>query len=330
MSPQRRILSIDGGGIKGVFPAAFLATLEDAIGDRIFNYFDLIIGTSTGGIIALALGLGFSAREILEFYIDLGPSVFKDHRNFFKRIQHVFSAKYDNVQLRKALASKFGEHTLGESLTRLVIPAMNLDTGEAYLYKTSHHPRFERDYLQQVVDVAMATTAAPSYFPSFSAPSGLTLIDGGMFANNPSFIGVIEAIAILKWNPNSLKLLSLGCTERPSLPQKARFKPMGQAYWARKVAGVFMAGQSSVSTNIANLLLGHEDVLRINPLSPSLFQMDEVKSVPTLKGLGESEARKYLPKLRQMFLTEYVEPFEPLYTCQTCIPTGRKGSDAIP
>ena len=73
MSTQRRILALDGGGIKGMFSASFLATVEDSIEDSIANYFDLIVGTSTGGIIALGLGLGLSAKEILRFYEESGP-----------------------------------------------------------------------------------------------------------------------------------------------------------------------------------------------------------------------------------------------------------------
>ena len=76
----RRILSIDGGGIKGVFPASFLATVENSIEGQLADYFDLIVGTSTGGIIALGLGLGLSASDILRFYEDSGPEIFGGKR----------------------------------------------------------------------------------------------------------------------------------------------------------------------------------------------------------------------------------------------------------
>ena len=77
---MKRILAIDGGGIKGVFPAAFLATVEDTIKRNVADYFDLIVGTSTGGIIALGLGLGLSAKELLAFYEEHGPIIFKGNR----------------------------------------------------------------------------------------------------------------------------------------------------------------------------------------------------------------------------------------------------------
>ena len=163
---MRRILSIDGGGIKGVFPASFLAEVEDAIGDKVARYFDLIVGTSTGGIIALGLGLGMSAREILGFYEKAGPTIFGGRRTWLS-LKHWGWAKYSAEPLRTAVESTFGTKRLGDSITRLVIPSFNLTTGEVHVFKTCHHPKFERDYLVRAVDVALATSAAPtSVMPS--------------------------------------------------------------------------------------------------------------------------------------------------------------------
>jgi patatin-like phospholipase/acyl hydrolase len=116
----RRILTIDGGGIKGVFPASFLATIEDSIGDSVAEYFDLIVGTSTGGIIALGLGLGLSAKDILDFYEKLGPSIFPGNY-IIKLLRWIGFSKYDQRPLKSALISTFGEIKLGESSTRLVV-----------------------------------------------------------------------------------------------------------------------------------------------------------------------------------------------------------------
>jgi len=322
IQPVHRILSIDGGGIKGVFPASFLATVEDAIGDRVSHYFDLIVGTSTGGIIALGLGLGLSATEILTLYESLGPTVFKD-RSFIATLRHLFFSKYDNTSLRSTLESKFGERTLGESTKRLVIPAINLETGEAYLYKTPHHPKFERDHKQSAVTVAMATSAAPSYFPSHKANTGLALLDGGMWANNPVSVAIIEAIAVLKWDPKSLRVLSLGCTTTPSNLGRARWLPLGKLYWARKAIEVIMAGQSSSALGTAKLFVGEENVFRINPsTAKGRFGLDKAEEIPSLKGLGDAEARKALTKLRQVFFTNHAPTFQPYHSrkdnpCQT-------------
>jgi uncharacterized protein len=99
---MKRILAIDGGGIKGVVPASFLASIEESLPNTIAAYFDLIVGTSTGGIIALALGLGLSARETLAFYEDHGPKIFCGNSHF-RQCRSWFRAKYDPLPLRSAL-----------------------------------------------------------------------------------------------------------------------------------------------------------------------------------------------------------------------------------
>jgi patatin-like phospholipase/acyl hydrolase len=307
----RRILSIDGGGIKGVFPASFLAEVEDAIGESVASYFDLIVGTSTGGIIALGLGLGFSAEEILHFYEELGPTVFP-RRSWHHRISQLLWARYDPTPLRQALQSQFGSRRLGESQKRLVIPSFNLETGEVYIYKTAHHPRFERDYKRLVVDVALATAAAPTFFPAHRAATGIPLVDGGMWANNPTGLAVVEGVGILGWPQESINVLSLGCTTSPLDVARGRTDPVGLFYWGLRIADVFMTAQSSGSMGTAAVLVGHESICRISPSVPGgRFGLDVTKEIPALKGLGHSEARKALPNLRPMFLTEPAEPFEP-------------------
>ena len=124
---MKRILCIDGGGIKGALPASFLATIEEATGERVIDHFDLIAGTSTGGIIALGLGLGFSAAEVKAFYENDGPSIFATF-GLFASVRHVTKAKYEPTALRDALQKILGERRLGESATRLLIPAFEFDS----------------------------------------------------------------------------------------------------------------------------------------------------------------------------------------------------------
>ena len=113
-----KILSIDGGGIKGIAPASFLANIEERTGKKIIDYFDLIVGTSTGGIIALGLGLGFSAREILSLYIDNGEKIFKK-QFFLKSLFGVRTPRYNSRVLQTLLAEKFKGRLLGQSKIRL-------------------------------------------------------------------------------------------------------------------------------------------------------------------------------------------------------------------
>lgn len=306
-----RILSIDGGGIKGVFPVSFLSSIEDVINDKVANYFDLIVGTSTGGIIALGLGLGLSAKEILEFYEKDGPVIFKGN-SIIRFLRHIGISKYNPGQLRYSLQRLFRDWKLGESSRRLVIPSFNIETGEVHVYKTCHHPRFEIDYKENVVDVALATAAAPTYFPTHRSAAGTPLVDGGVWANNPLGFAVVEAITVLGQRRDSLRVLSLGCTNTPLNVKMGRSLSLGISYWLPKISDIFMAAQSSSSLGIAQLLAGHKNIIRINPIMPKgRFTLDGTKEISSLKGLGSSEARKAIPSLKEIFFKSHVEVFNP-------------------
>lgn len=308
----RKILSIDGGGIKGVFPASFLATIEDSITGNLSDYFDLIVGTSTGGIIALGLGLGFSAKDILSFYEKYGPGIFKGNR-FFRLIRQLGFAKYENKALKQALEQTFGGRKLGESKNRLVIPSLNLETGEVYVYKTAHHRRLEHDYKEDAVNVALATSAAPTYFPTHTTSSGIPLIDGGLWANNPIGMAVVEAVGVLEWPRNELKVLSIGCTSESLNIKAARKRSLGRLYWGLNIADVFMVSQSSASFGTAQLLAGHTNVIRIDPkVANKKYGLDTVAEITSLKSLGYSEARKAKDGIKYFF-KKPAEKFKPIY-----------------
>lgn len=313
-SKPKRILTIDGGGIKGVFPASFLATIEKATGKSVVDHFDLIVGTSTGGIIALGLGLGWRSRDLLDFYQDYGPQIFK-RPSFFQGLLSLFRSKYDPTPLHQALEEEFGERRIGESRARLVVPSLNLETGEVHLYKTSHHPRFECDYKKKAIEAARATSAAPAYFPSFLSNSGVPLVDGGIWANNPMNVAVVEGLTTLGWPAESIHILSLGCTREPYDGESARNIPKGFGYWALNATELFMTAQSSSSKGMSKLLLGGTDrILRVNPtVTRGRFDLDKVKGISALRGLGETEARNALPKIRRQFLGNPTEPFKPYH-----------------
>ena len=299
---MRRILCIDGGGIKGVFPASFLATVEDALGKPISHFFDLIVGTSTGGIIALGLGLGFSAQQMMAFYEESGPAIFGGNGSL-RLLRRLARAKYKPSALKAALHGAFGERLIGESQTRLVIPSFNIENGEVHVWKTAHHPRLERDYKHRAVEVALSTAAAPTYFPTYLTKAGIPLIDGGVWANNPVAIAVVEAIGILRWDAAEIQILSLGCTTPPLAANWGRNHSLGIVGWSHKIVDVFMAAQSASATGMAqHLLADRNQLLRINPIvGQGRFDVDKIDGIPILRGLGTSEARKALPELRKRF-----------------------------
>ena len=252
----------------------------------------------------------------MAFYEESGPIIFSGNRRL-RLLRWLWTTKYDSAPLEKALKDCFSEKKLGDSTKRLVIPSFNLGSGEVYVYKTAHHPRFERDYKEKAVDVALATASAPTYFPIHRSSAGTPLIDGGVWANNPVGDASVEAITTLEWPRDSLKILSLGCTTAPldieDIDQERRV-PRGLSYWAPKLLDVFMHAQSHGSLGIATLIAGHENIIRINPPVPQGWSsLDGTEKINSLKGRGDSEARQALPKLREIFLGNPAEPFNPYH-----------------
>jgi uncharacterized protein len=306
-----RILSIDGGGMKGVFPAAFLAALEEDLNIRTVEYFDLIAGTSTGGIIALSLGLGLSANAILAFYVQKGPLIFPTPKGLRRFSWLASPSKYSSNALCSALTEIFEDRLLGDSSCRLLVPSFDANTGLIHIYKTAHHERLRRDYRCTAVEVALATSAAPIFFPSYRSDRDITLIDGGIWANNPTGLAVVEAIGMLNAKPDEIDVLSIGCTETPPDFFQTR-KWIG--HWPAKLLDAIFRGQSFASLGTAQHLLGHDNVHRINPtVAPGRYKLDQTEGVEDLRGLGYESARYASPKLATVFFNKPAEQFTPVY-----------------
>jgi Patatin len=311
-----KILSIDGGGIKGIAPASLLANIEERTGKKIIDYFDLIVGTSTGGIIALGLGLGFSAREILSLYLDNGDKIFKK-QFFLKSLFGVRAPIYDTSALQRLLEEKFKGKLLGQSKVRLVIPSFDIVNNTVCMFKTSHHSRLQMDYTMKAEDVALSTAAAPYYFPPYKTIEDRFLVDGGMFANNPTLVGVVEGLSLLEWQKENIRVLSLGCSEETPEYSKLAGKKSGLLHWRLGLMDLAFNSQSSYSLGAAKLLLDDRDnskILRISSvLSKGDVALDDISQSKKLAGIGQENARQNLEKIQNVFLAEKAAPFMPCH-----------------
>lgn len=309
----RRILSIDGGGILGTFPIAFLAEIEKHLPHPIGKYFDLIAGTSTGGILAIGLALGIPATDLLSLYVQKGPDIFGN--SWWRSIRRILFHKYESHVLRDSLSEVMGNRLLGEAQTRLIVPAWSKEAQSVYIFKTAHHERFRTDYKELALDVALATSAAPTYFSHHITTSGVSLIDGGVWANNPIALAVTEAIGVLKWSPVDLQVLSLGCLQEIyKLPKWTGIGPL-----ALKIRNLFMDGQSHGAMGMAKILTGDEHerkvIHRIDHKVPwGKYKMDDSSLIPNLKDLGHFKGRESFPLLKNIFFIEPAEPFIPVYS----------------
>jgi patatin-like phospholipase/acyl hydrolase len=305
-----QILSLDGGGLRGIFSAALLANLEDDLNMRVADHFDLIAGTSTGGIIALGLGLGLTPREIVEFYVRLGPAVFRD-RSRLRAVRRLLRAKYGASRLQAALSEVFGDRTFGDSAKRLVVTAYNVGTDDVYLFRTPHLPTLARDWRERAVDVAMATAAAPTYLPGMPL-NGTRLVDGGIFANNPAMVAVTEAVGPLRRPLGGIRLCSLGTTTDVRRRSR-RLDRGGLVPWATDAVEVLMRAQSiSVEKQTAHFL-GADKAMRLNPVVPvGAYALDKVDA-DELIGRAAHESRTASPRFTRMFAEHRAPLYVPFY-----------------
>lgn len=246
-----RILSIDGGGIRGLFPAQYLAEIEEATKRKISDFFDLIVGTSTGGIIALGLGAGMDAEDIVDLYKNNAKLIFEPKKFSFGGF---INSKYDNKLFKELLKSVFRDTKIEESEVMLCIPSVELYRGVPKVYKTPHSKRQNSDGEKEMWRVAMATSAAPVFFPPAKVFENECNVDGGIWANNPSVVGITEALD----NGQSLdhiKVLSIGTGENISYRSYHIENNSSMLKWKQKIVDLMLAMQSKSTINISKLLL---------------------------------------------------------------------------
>ena len=312
-----KILSIDGGGIKGIFPAAILAYLEENCldGEPIGDYFDLISGTSTGGIIALGLGAGLTARSLLDLYVNEGHRVFPPEQRaggWLRRLPQLFRNRYDRTALDELLRQTLGTRTLRESRYRLLIPATEAKHGDPAVYKTPHHPGYSLDGDKPMTEVAAATSAAPTYLKPV-VQDGYILLDGGVWANNPTLMGLIEALTCFTVGRENIAILSIGCGQDGFQISSKQAAGAGQFQW-REIIYVAMHYQSLTAVNQAGLLIGRDKVTRLDrPAGAERVDLDDWEKA---RGLLPEEAlavaEQYANQISETFLTETASPFAAL------------------
>ena len=267
-----RILSIDGGGIRGIFAAAVLAQLEERYldGASIAPYFDLIAGTSTGGIIALGLAAELKATNVRDLYLERGCEVFPPFSNglfgrvnrFLSKISQYSRYRYDRKALMRLLSETFGERKFGEARTRMCIPSFDGRYGEPYIFKTPHHPDFRKDAKEKMTKVAAATAAAPTFFQPLE-DGGYIFIDGGVWANQSHHeIALVDALSCFKLPRDRVRILSLGCGNAPYIVDQPK---LTGGIWAwRKVIEASMYLQSHNALGQAGLLIGRNRITRVD------------------------------------------------------------------
>ena len=264
------VLSVDGGGIRGVIPAMVLADLEERTGKHTADLFDLIAGTSTGGIIALALTVPgpegkprWMANDLVDLYLTEGPRIF--HHSIGQMLESglgLLDEKYDAQPLQDALEQYLGEAMVSQAVTDVMVTSYDLEHRKPFFFKTDRAKlKPEHDWLMR--EAARATSAAPTYFePEKLTADGevFALCDGGVFANNPAMSAYAEA---RRRHPRArIRLVSLGTGQ---LTRKLHYEDVrgwGLIEWARPLLDVVFDGVSDATEYELEQLLSESDYIR--------------------------------------------------------------------
>lgn len=308
-----QILALDGGGVKALFTAHVLARLEDDLGVSIRDSFDLIAGTSAGGIIALALGAGLRPAEIVERYEKLVDEAFpRSRRSWWRLPRRLKRPTYDPAPLRNSLEEALGDRLLGDSDKRLVVPAWDPARGRVHLFKTPHNERFVRDWKIPMVDVALATSAAPVYLPAANV-DGQRLIDGGVWANNPSAVAITEAISSLDVPLSAIRVLNVATTDEvPDHPPKLH--DGGLATWALHAIQLVLSANSRGIQGLAEHLVGPNNYWRFDAhVAKGRYRLD-VADADELAATAAAESRRLSPIFTEHFSGHRPAPYAPSHS----------------
>jgi uncharacterized protein len=314
-----RILSIDGGGIRGILPASILAEFERQYlgGNSAGDYFDLIAGTSTGGIIALGLSIGLPASEILDLYFDHGEEIFPAAKPPFASFKRLWAKarslayyQYDRLPLERELRRIFATRAFGEAQRRLCIPSFDGFT-EVNIFKTPHHPDFKLDWREEMVTIALATSAAPTYF-SIYRDGQRRFADGGVWANNPVMVALVDALSCNELNRDQIDILSLGCGDSEMTISDAQVLRGGLWHW-RDIVSSAMHLSSQNARGQAGLLIGRDRLVRLNApfLQGGPIGLDDVKRAKAeLPMVAKELALKNGALVASRFFSGKAEPYE--------------------
>jgi len=249
-----RVLSIDGGGMRGIVPATYLETMENISGLGVSELFDVIVGTSTGAILSVGLTVAneknkpkYKASDFVKLYQNMGGVIFHKRHSILKVLDGIFWPSYDPSGYEKLLEAYFGETTISEALTEIVVPSIELEDMKMHVF-TRASARKRSIYDFKVREIIRAATAAPAYFPaaelnSVDGKARGTFVDAGLSTNNPGIIALVEAKKMANDADFLFVSLGTGAISKPINAMKA--KKWGEVEWLKSIFDLQGDAQSS-------------------------------------------------------------------------------------
>ncbi len=270
----------------------------------------------------MALALEKPARDIVNLMEQHGPEIFPEtfcsRKGWLSSLcKSLCKAKYQNRQLKRMVDKLFDNHTLADSPYRLLIPAVNYSAGKPQFFKTSHNERLREDYKRRMSDVAMATSAAPVFFPIYrSEDTNSCYVDGGLIGNAPGLFGIHEAIYFCGQAIEDIHLLSIGTMGGEFRMDASKRLNKGIVNWREKL---FLL-TASTQEKTADFMLRHQLDRRYHLIDelPTSEQEKNIgldvtsqAAIQTLKSMGEESARKFIGELEATdFLSHTAKPFD--------------------
>ncbi len=283
------ILTLDGGGTRGIYTAQLLAEIEQAFQRRIKTCFDLIAGTSTGAIIAGAAVSDIPMQDIVELFETETPHIF---RRRWYRIP-LFLSKYPSEKLAQILAAHLPATPLDEIATPLMITSSEIAKSEVHIFRSNYESRDSEIALTDkdvnLRDAILASCAAPTFFAPKSVNNSL-LADGGLWANNPSTIALAEALSVFEKDTREIRILSVGTGHSVNMYRNRRGWGFLTGWGGAKLTSYVMTLQSQASADIGQRLL-KQNYLRINA-EIDFWELDTLTQLDNLKVLAERDFEK--------------------------------------
>jgi hypothetical protein len=278
------ILAVDGGGIRGVFPAHILKCIQTRLNVSLLDKFGMIAGTSTGSIVAAAVALDISLEKVIDLYRDHGSAIFK-RRMFWgpSRFEPAMRSRYEKDTLRTVLNEVLGEITLGQISIPLLLPATDIGNGGVHVFKSSYSRDFIRDSSVALKDAVLASCSAPTYFDPTTVNEYL-LADGGLWANNPSLAAVIDAQKRLGIKLEDVRILSIGTGHSRTCYGVNSGRKWGfvNGWKGPEFIDFLMSLQAQSTHNYLQLLLNDSQFIRLNFESDCPLPLDDCSAISDL------------------------------------------------
>lgn len=299
--PDFHILALSGGGFRGLYTATVLKHLEESLGAPLADRFDLLCGTSAGGLLALGLAAGVPTDELQAMFARDGSRIFGSRSLLRRLLTKLIVAKHSPSGLRAVLEERFKGMTIGDLKHRVLIPAVNYSSGKGQFFKTPHAPKYELDHRRSLVDVGLATAAAPTYFPLHRVADEGVFVDGGLVGNSPGLFGVHEAHQILMVPPSAkVRVLSIGTMTLGATLRGGAWLDRGIGLWGAGIFDLVISAQEYAVHDMLTHMLG-DNYLRIDdPATPEqskdISSLDHVTrgAIDVLTSRGTQAARRAL------------------------------------